>query len=776
MATEVIQLSYSAQLCRVRCEISRAQALSSERPPYDLVNRARAKLEAMKKVGEIEFFMVFETRLQEVWSSLQQAAHLPETARCVLTLGAGAPVCPTLEIEALVSDNVLGNLSAGPLSGSALQWPYEWFKLNVGRVLRNLGIRELPHDAQLSAYWLKLQHGEALKGVPLQTVAFVAATGQPSTRPYSILANKQRLEISILIRSLEGLVTKEQRESLFKIVQQGVTKLSQPGNQFTLLRREVLQALHLALEGPEGLGLEVPCTLLVAFGSRDASNGDVPSKNVAGPLIEANYPGAGRISFNVSADKMEATIALFQLPFYDDPTFKVDLEWIAKELKLCGIRGPIPEDAGKVLSQAIGRRANLEGLLVCRGKVGSGGTGPFLFHTYKEANGRIPNADLEKDSLNIRDMQNRTTVTVGQLISEIRYKVDPKPGENIYGEEIPPPPGEKSTAVAGPGVELKDGCKFYATQDGCPIFEGTQVAITKTLIHKGDVNLRTGNIYFRGSVEIFGSIDQGAVVECGGDLVVHGEIRGAAVWCRGMITVKGGVTTGTTGSIHCKSHFNADFVDRSLLVVGGNIILNKVLLNSKVACSGTIQILAADGMIGGGHIISRDSVRTANLGFRMGASTVMDIGVDWRIALGLEIRELRVEKINKKLQEDRQTLREIIQKNKAQMTPRHVQMKEELQDRLTRMRGIIDRLEALKQLFRSRLTFSSTAQIYVVATLAANVQVELCGQKIPILGEVASACLSSKKRRGSYIIPLEEIEKEEQENGTSPFETEKKAS
>jgi hypothetical protein len=144
--------------------------------------------------------------------------------------------------------------------------------------------------------------------------------------------------------------------------------------------------------------------------------------------------------------------------------------------------------------------------------------------------------------------------------------------------------------------------------------------------------------------------------------------------------------------------------------------------------------------------------------------------------VGLDIREGRVKKIEQKAQEDRQKLREIVQRSKAQMTPRHIQMKEDLQERITRMRSIVEKLEALILQFRSRLTFSANAQVYVRGAMAPNLKLEISGQTIAVLNEVAAVCVSSKRRRGSYIIPLEEVLKEEEEQGTSPFASEKKAS
>ncbi|TWW10029.1 hypothetical protein E3A20_08470 [Planctomyces bekefii] len=133
----------------------------------------------------------------------------------------------------------------------------------------------------------------------------------------------------------------------------------------------------------------------------------------------------------------------------------------------------------------------------------------------------------------------------------------------------------------------------------------------------------------------------------------------------------------------------------------------------------------------------------------------------------MEIRKGRLEKILKKQTDDRQALRELVQKTKAQTTQRHKEMKENLQDRLTRMRVIMEKLEAIMQRCQAQLTYSSTARVYIEETLVANMNITLCGQVIAVIHEVFNVCILPKRRRGSYIVPLEEIQAEERRDEES---------
>src|SRR5690606_14893723 len=112
-----------------------------------------------------------------------------------------------------------------------------------------------------------------------------------------------------------------------------------------------------------------------------------------------------------------------------------------------------------------------------------------------------------------------------------------------------------------------------------------------------------------------------------------------------------------------------------------------------IVCGSRISITAKDGLVAGGHVSCKDILRTHNLGYRNGAVTVLDVGVDWRVQNAIRIREKRFERVKQTAINDRAALRELVQKSRAQMTNRHKEMKDRLQMRLQKSRGLIERLE-----------------------------------------------------------------------------------
>ncbi len=763
--SDQLKLSYAAGSFRVRCEISRAAAKAAESPPADLIARAKTKLESVKNAGEIAFFYVYETRLNETWKALREAEGEADDRKVVVTVGAGAPLLNGIKAEKSPTEKAIALLHVEPPKDAAT-WRYEWFKLMVVKRLRDAGVRETPNFAQVFAAFLRAQRGEKVTAMPITSATAAmpaAAAGQPA-RAFSVVANKQRLEIGVVIRNMKELLQKSQRDAMLILINQAVRQLATDGVEYKILKKDFLAALQAATDGPESLNLELPVTLLAAVGTPAASAGVGAAQAAAGGgkinCGPSTHPGAAKISFAVSSDKMEATITGFAKAYYDDPTFQVDMDWLLAEIRRCGLRSELTEDMNKAFNEAMRKKDDLNGLLAARGVPGAGGRAPYLHQTYKDAAGRSA-ADLDTANIDMREMQQRATVKSGQLVAQVRYKEPPVTGRNVYNEEIPAPPDDQMIVRVGDGIVQRDSQKYYATADGIPMIDEESISLSKVLVHNGDVNLRSGNIRFDGPVEIKGSIDMGAVVDVTGDLIVHGTIRAAQVRAGGNIEAKSGIVTGGKGRVQARGHITAEFIENSNVVCGGDIYVAKAIINSRIISGGTVKISAKDGVIAGGIISARDAIITRNLGFKRGALTTLNIGVDWKIEQAMQIRKGRLERCTKRAGEDRQALRELVQKKAAQMTARHKEMKDELQDRLGRFRTLIENAEKHLQNAIAKQNFNASAKIIIHETLAANCAVSIGGQVIPVPHDVANVAIVPKRRRGSYIVPLEEYVAEE---------------
>jgi uncharacterized protein (DUF342 family) len=147
---------------------------------------------------------------------------------------------------------------------------------------------------------------------------------------------------------------------------------------------------------------------------------------------------------------------------------------------------------------------------------------------------------------------------------------------------------------------------------------------------------------------------------------------------------------------------------------------------------------------------------TGSLGTARGSITSASVGVDWKVARSIDIKQRRLENLKKRLADDRLALRDLTQKKPAQMTAKHREQKDELQARLPRMRTMTETLEQLISSAAATVTYNATSRIIVKEVLFANVHITVSGQIVPIVNDVREVAINPKRIRGSYVSPLDD--------------------
>ncbi|MEW6572970.1 MAG: FapA family protein [Bacillota bacterium] len=125
-----------------------------------------------------------------------------------------------------------------------------------------------------------------------------------------------------------------------------------------------------------------------------------------------------------------------------------------------------------------------------------------------------------------------------------------KPGRGVNGQPIPPPKQRGCELRAGKGADLlENGTKVVAVRSGRPVLKQTgnvyTLSVDTQLVYNGDVGVSTGNIRFKGSVRIKGSITEGMKVQAAGRAEVTGMVTQATASALEDISVYGNVIGST---------------------------------------------------------------------------------------------------------------------------------------------------------------------------------------------------------------------------------------
>ncbi|MFT6094060.1 MAG: hypothetical protein ACJA2Q_001962 [Pseudohongiellaceae bacterium] len=123
-------------------------------------------------------------------------------------------------------------------------------------------------------------------------------------------------------------------------------------------------------------------------------------------------------------------------------------------------------------------------------------------------------------------------------------------GCNVLGEEIIAKPGDDfdfDIDLSGAIVDADNSNMLIAECDGHPIICARSVKVG-SIIRLDDVDIKSGNVSFDGSLYVEGEVKAGFTVEVTGDVTVKGMIERATVIAGNDITVGGGVIGGDFGN------------------------------------------------------------------------------------------------------------------------------------------------------------------------------------------------------------------------------------
>ncbi|KGR78381.1 DUF342 domain-containing protein [Ureibacillus manganicus] len=222
------------------------------------------------------------------------------------------------------------------------------------------------------------------------------------------------------------------------------------------------------------------------------------------------------------------------------------------------------------------------------------------------------------------DMNFIFEISEGDWLGEKISAESGTPGRNIFGEDIPAPPGKDIPLKYDPktAFEVKEAGKIIlrAKSSGVIDRKNGTVSISKHLIIAGDVGFDTGNIQFDGSISIRGTVQNGFSVVASRDISIeHLEgVNGAKLIMstEGDIFIRGGIFGLGKTRVEAKNNVYAKHVHEANLIAGNEIIIGSYALGSNLTAS-KIHVDEQKGKIIGGRAVAQYTIITAISGNKM---------------------------------------------------------------------------------------------------------------------------------------------------------------
>ena len=215
----------------------------------------------------------------------------------------------------------------------------------------------------------------------------------------------------------------------------------------------------------------------------------------------------------------------------------------------------------------------------------------------------------------------------GDLLARIVPEDKGEAGVTVQGTIIKPKDVRSCHLNYGNNIELsEDRLSIRSKVSGHVMLFGDQVFVSN-IYEVENVDNSTGNIDFDGSVKINGNVASNFVVKATGDIIVNGVVEGATLEAGGNITIARGMKGMSKGILKAGGNVISKFIENSTIEATG-FVDTESILHSNVQSGSDIRVTGKKGFRTGGHVQAESMVEVRTLGAVMGASTVVEVGVN----------------------------------------------------------------------------------------------------------------------------------------------------
>jgi len=267
------------------------------------------------------------------------------------------------------------------------------------------------------------------------------------------------------------------------------------------------------------------------------------------------------------------------------------------------------------------------------------------------------NFKMEKDAVTLREKDGRVdfkdishveNVVAGQLLARKIPAEAGQPGRTVTGTTIPATKGKDCDLVIGKNVKLaEDGLSVMAEINGQVLLIGGKINVEPIYTIPGDVNLRTGNILFLGTVIVKGNVEDGFSVKAAGNIEIFGSVGKCLIDAEGDIIVHQGIAAKTEGKVRCGKSLYSKFIEHAHVDAGEYVVVTDGIVHSFVDANKMILCQGKRAQIVGGRLRASEEINSKILGAVGGSETLLEVGYDPRSKerlVGLEEAKKTVEK------------------------------------------------------------------------------------------------------------------------------------
>ncbi len=347
------------------------------------------------------------------------------------------------------------------------------------------------------------------------------------------------------------------------------------------------------------------------------------------------------IRIDVSEDKLEARISVEE----KEENFPSKAE-IYKYISEAGIVFGIDK---QVIEKIAAERHNIFGVVFARGKPPDNGENAKLIW-YLDLISPAKPAITADGKADFKKMKQLAIVRENQDIVSKLPATEGVSGRTVMGETILIP-GRDIILPAGENTGISDdGLTLYSKIDGYAFLKSGKVHVSNVYHIKGDVDFRTGDVKFGGTILIEGDVRSGFRVDATNSIYINGNVGAADIYSqKGDVVVQMGILGKGRAKVLAGGSLYTGFVQDAKVSVKKDIVIEHYSINSNVYSGGKVTLTQNEGLIRGGKIFAGQGLEAIEIGSSQNIPTEVGISENYQETDSLKLNIKKLEDLKSRL-------------------------------------------------------------------------------------------------------------------------------
>jgi len=266
------------------------------------------------------------------------------------------------------------------------------------------------------------------------------------------------------------------------------------------------------------------------------------------------------------------------------------------------------------------------------------GKDAYIQYNFETDQTKIQLKEGTNGKVNFKELNIIQNVVENQELAKKMPPEDGVDGKTVTGKILPAKAGNDISLPVGNNVHVgDDGDTIHADINGQVIVANGKINVEPVYTVEGDVNLKTGNIIFLGTVIINGNVEDGFSVKAAGNIEVKGTVARAELDAEGDIIIYQGINGKNGGKIRAGRSLWSRFIENANVDAGNMVVVTDGIINSNVDAIKSIICMGKRASIMGGRLRAGEEINAKVLGNpTSGTETICEVGFDPKSKIELE--------------------------------------------------------------------------------------------------------------------------------------------